>query len=177
MQWAANLNRRLAFRRQEFTPTRKSPLTEYAAIALFYSVGQVIKNHTVFTIFSTSLINWKLEILNIKPLHWLQYCNTYTNKNWQIVMRQLSEKYVEKILNIKPSHCWQYCTSTWIKMTNSYALVVRELHWEMETYGISNVSSAYRTTCTFCSSWSDVLKTCATQTVSTWNYGNVTHQH
>ena len=44
MQWAANLKGRLAFRLPEFTPIRKSPLTEYAAIALFYSVGQVIKN-------------------------------------------------------------------------------------------------------------------------------------
>jgi len=69
MQWAANLKRRLAFCRPEFMPSRKSPLTEYAAIALFYSVGQVIKNPIVFTIFSTLLINWKLKILNIKPLH------------------------------------------------------------------------------------------------------------
>jgi len=46
MQWTANLNRRLAFRRPEFTPTRKSPLTEYAAIVLFYSIGHVIKNQT-----------------------------------------------------------------------------------------------------------------------------------
>ena len=29
----------------------------------------VIKNPIVFTIFSTLLINWKLKILNIKPLH------------------------------------------------------------------------------------------------------------
>jgi len=65
MQWAAKLYRRLVFRRPEFTPTRKSPLTEYAAIALFYSVGQVIRNPTVFTIFSTLLMNWKLKILNI----------------------------------------------------------------------------------------------------------------
>ena len=42
MQWAANLKRRLAFRRPEFTPTRKSPITEYAAIALFYSVGKLL---------------------------------------------------------------------------------------------------------------------------------------
>ena len=66
MQWAANLNRRLAFFRPEFTPTSKSPLTEYPAIALFYSVGQVIKNPIVFTIFSTLLMNWKLKILNIR---------------------------------------------------------------------------------------------------------------
>jgi len=51
------------------------------------------------------------------------------------------------------------------------------LRREMETYGVGNVSSAYRTTCTSCSGWSDVLKTGATQTVSTWNDGNVTIRH
>jgi len=31
------------------------------------------------------------------------------------------------------------------------------LRREMETYGVGNISSAYRTTCTSCSGWSDVL--------------------
>ena len=44
MQWAANLKRRLAFRHPEFTPTRKSPTTEYAAIALFKNFQFLVKS-------------------------------------------------------------------------------------------------------------------------------------
>jgi len=39
----------------------------------------------------------------------------------------------------------------------------------------SEISSAYRTTCTALAV--DVLKTCATKRVSTWNYGSVTDNH
>ena len=68
------------------------------------------------------------------------------------------------LLAILP-HIHVQCTR--VKVNNWYAVVI-ELRREIETFGVRNVSSAYRTTCTSCISWSDVLKTGATQTVSTY---------
>ena len=84
------------------------------------------------------------KIVHIKPSACLPHCKTYRNKICQFV----------KTYKNKMCHCYAPVTANRVSLRR-----------EMETYSISNVTSAYRATCTPGSSRSYCLKTCNTNSV------------
>jgi len=76
--------------------------------------------------------------------------NTYTSKSWQIATLRISwQRNTPGKSYIKPSDIGP------IRVKREQVSFV--LRREMETYDVGNISSAYRTTCTSCSSWVEVM--------------------